>query len=212
MNHKLTNAILLLGALILTGCISTSFSGNYVLKPGETLHGDLFVTEGSVTLQENSRVTGWIILTSGELHIEKNSQVGGDVVLTSGVLYLETGAVVHGDVILSSTDIEVHQAPGSTVEGNVTSNIASFVIALVTKTLLLYCVLPIVILIVVILGLGVWLGRISKKRRVQNAPAAAPVVTEDSQQKLQKLKSMLDEGLITETDYATKKADILSKM
>ena len=211
MNHKIANVILLLGALMLVGCISTSFSGNYILRSGQTLHGDLFVTEGSVTLQENSRVTGWILMTSGELHIGKNTQVGGDVVLTSGVLYLETGAVVHGDVILSSMDIEVHQAPGSTVEGKVTSNIASFMIALVTKSLLLYCVLPIVILIVVILGLGVWLGRVSRKRG-RNAPASAPIVTEDSQQKLQKLKSMLDEGLITETDYATKKADILSKM
>lgn len=211
MNRKLTITILLLGALMLSGCISTSFSGNYVLRSGKTLHGNLFVTSGSVTLQENSRVTGWIFLTSGELHIGKDAQVGGDVVLTSGALYLETGAIVHGDVILSSTDIAVHQAPESTVEGNVTSNIASFVIALVTKTLLLYCVLPIVILIAVILGLGVWLGRVSKKR-AKNVPVTAQVVTEDTQQKLQELKSMLDEGLITETDFEAKKADILSKM
>jgi outer membrane protein TolC len=42
--------------------------------------------------------------------------------------------------------------------------------------------------------------------------APAPAVVEDAQTKLQNLKKMLDEGLITETDYETKKADILTKM
>ena len=128
MNRKLAIIIVLLGALLLTGCMSASFSGNYVLTAGKTLHGNLFVTSGSVTLEENSRVTGTIMLTSGELHIGKNAQVGGDVVLTSGDLYLVDGAVIHGDVILSSSDIGVHQSPGATVEGNVTSDIAPFAI------------------------------------------------------------------------------------
>jgi predicted acyltransferase (DUF342 family) len=120
MNHKLTSSILLLGTFLLTGCMSTSFSGNYVLKSGETLHGNLFVTSGPVTLEENSRVTGTIMLTSGELHIGKNAQVGKDVVLTSGALYLADGAVIHGNVILSSQDIAVHQTTGSRVEGRTT--------------------------------------------------------------------------------------------
>jgi cytoskeletal protein CcmA (bactofilin family) len=211
MKTKLTIIIVLLTALFLTGCMSTSFSGNYVLKSGKTLRGNLFVTSGSVTLEENSRVTGTIMLTSGELHIGKNAQVGQDVVLTSGALFLEDGAVIHGDVILSSQDIAVHQATGSRVEGNTTNDIAPFAISFVIKTILLYCVLPIALLIAVILGLGVWLGRASK-RRAQEAQAPAPVITEDAQDKLRKLKSMLDNGLITETDYEAKKADILSKM
>jgi hypothetical protein len=211
MNHKLTIIVPLLGALLLSGCMSTSFSGNYILKTGETLRGNLFVTSGSVTLEENSRVTGTIMLTSGESQIGKNAQVGKDVVLTSGALYLADGAVVHGDVILSSQDIAVQQSPGSTVEGRITYDIAPFAISFVTKAFLLYCVLPIVLLIALILGLGVWLGRASKKRS-QIVQVPAPVVTEDAQQKLKKLKSMLDEGLIAETDYEAKKADILSKM
>jgi cytoskeletal protein CcmA (bactofilin family) len=211
MNRKLTIFILVLGALMLTGCTSMSFSGSYVVKSGETLHGNLFVTSGSVTLEENSRVTGSIILTSGELHIGKNAQVGKDVVLTSGALSLADGAVVHGNVILSSQDIAVQKNPGSQVEGRITNDIAPFAISFVAKTLLLYCVLPIVILIALIFGLGLWRGRNSKKRS-QIVQAPAPVVTEDIQQKLQKLKSMLDEGLITEADYEAKKADILSKM
>jgi predicted small secreted protein len=211
MNRKLTIIIVLLGAFLLTGCMSASFSGNYILKAGKTLHGNLFVTSGSVTLEENSRVTGTIMLTSGELHIGKNAQVGGDIVLTSGDLYLVDGAVIHGDVILSSSDIGVHQSQGATVEGNITSDIAPFAIAVLTKVVLLYCVLPIVILIAIILGLGMWLGRKSKKR-AQLIQTPVPAVTEDTQTKLQNLKKMLDEGLITQTDYEAKKTDLLSKM
>jgi uncharacterized membrane protein len=97
------------------------------------------------------------------------------------------------------------------VEGRITYDIAPFAISFVTKAFLLYCVLPIVLLIVLILGLGVWLGRASKKRS-QIVQAPAPNEAKDIHQKLQKLKSMLDEGLITDADYEAKKADILSKM
>ena len=210
MNRKLT-IIMVLAALLLTSCISASFSGNYVLSAGKTLRGNLFVTSGTATLEENSRVTGTIMLTSGELHIGKNAQVGGDVVLTSGDLYLADGSVVHGDVIFASSDMGLHQAPGSQIEGNVTSDIAPFAIAVLSKGILLYCVLPIVILITLILGLGTWLGRQSKKR-VQVVQAPVTEVAEDTKTKLQNLKKMLDEDLITETDYEAKKADILAKM
>ena len=211
MNRKLAITILLLVALLLTGCTSMSFSGNYVLSSGRTLRGNLFVTSGSTTLEESSRVTGTIFLTSGELHIGKNALVGGDVVLTSGELYLADGAIIQGNVILANSDIRVQQSPGSKIEGNTSTDIGSWAISTVTKGLLLFCVLPFIILIALILGLGVWLGRVSK-RRAQAGSAPAPAVTEDAQQKLKNLKAMLDEGLITETDYEAKKADILSKM
>jgi hypothetical protein len=211
MNRRLATIIVLLGALLLTSCMSASFSGNYVLRAGKILHGNLFVTSGSVTMEEDSRVTGTIMLTSGELHIGRNAQVGGDVVLTSGALYLADGAHIHGDVILSSSDIGLHQSPGSTIDGNITSDIAPFVIAVLTKGVLIYCVLPIIILIAIILVLGLWLGRQSKKRtQIVTAPAAP--AADDTAQKLQSLKKMLDEGLISQTDYDAKKADILSKM
>ena len=211
MSRKLSIIIIVLAALLLTSCMSASFSGNYVVEAGKTLRGNLFVTSGSVTLEENSRVTGTIMLTSGVLRIGKNAQVGGDVVLTSGDVYLSEGSVIHGDLILSSDDGGLHQSPGATVEGNITTDIAPFAIGLATKGFLLYCVLPIAILIALILGLGSWLGRQSKKRP-EAAPASATAVAEDAQTKLQNLKKMLDEGLITQTDYETKKAEILSKM
>ena len=211
MRHKLTIIVYLLAAFLLTGCATTSFSGDYVLSSGQTLRGNLYATSGSVTLEENSRVTGTILLTSGDLHIQKNAQVGRDVALTSGALYMADGAVVHGDVVLASQDTEVYQDPGAQVEGSITYNIASFLISFITKRIFLYCVLPLVILIAVIILVSVWLGRASKQKPVV-VQAPAPVVTENVQQKLQQLKSMLDEGLITETDYESKKADLLSKL
>ena len=212
MNRKSTIFIIaVLTALVLTSCMSASFSGNYTLSAGKTLHGNLFVTSGSVTLEENSRVTGTIFLTSGELRINKNAQVGGDVVLTSGDLYLAEASVIHGDAIFASSDIGLHQDPGSKIEGNITSDIAPFAVGVLSKGALLYCLLPIVVFIALILGLGTWLGRQSKKR-VQAVQAPASSDKEDIQQKLQNLKNMLDQSLINETDYETKKADILSKM
>ena len=211
MNRKYSLLIMVIAALLLTSCMSASFSGNYTVKSGNTLRGNLFVTSGSVTLEENSRVTGTVILTSGELHIGKNAQVGGDVVLTSGDLYMEAGSVVHGDVILANSEIGVHQAPGATVEGNTTTDIAPYAIRLATKGFLLYCIIPLVLLIVLLFVLGTWLGRRSKKSvAVVQTPAVS--VTEDAQAKLQSLKKMLDEGLISQADYEAKKADILSKM
>ncbi len=221
MKHKLTLSILLLAALLLSGCMSASFEGNYVVQPGDTLRGNLFVTSGSVLLQEDSRVTGTIILTSGALHIGPNAEVGGDVVLTSGALYMAEGAVVHGDVILSSEEIQVQQDPGSTIEGVITYNIVPFATTFIAKGIFLFCVLPIVLLVALILLLGMWLGR-SSKRKTQvveaqapapvGAPVAATTAAEDTQTKLQQVKSLLDQGLITESDYEAKKADILSKM
>jgi len=83
--------------------------------------------------------------------------------------------------------------------------------SLFTQGILLYCILPIVVLIALIIALGTWLGRQAKKR-TQLVPAPSVAVSEDIKTKLQNLKKMVDENLITETDYEAKKADILSKM
>jgi cytoskeletal protein CcmA (bactofilin family) len=211
MNRKFSMIVLILAAVLLTSCTATSFSGNYVLGAGETLRGNLFVTSGTVTLEENSRVTGTILITSGVLQMDKNSEVGGDVALTSGDVYMEEGSVIHGDLIMSSDDGGLHKSPGATVEGSTTSNIAPFVGSILTKGILLYCILPIVLLIALILGLGTWLGRQSKKRP-EIVPSPAQASVEDTPTKLQNLKKMLDDGLISPTDYETKKADILAKM
>ena len=209
--------MLILTAASLSGCMTASFSGNYVVRAGTTLTGDLFVTSGNVTLGENSRVTGTIIMTSGNLIIGRGASVGGNVVLTSGNVAMAEQSVVHGDIILASSDINVRQASGSRVEGRITNNIAPYALTTLLKITLLCCVLPLILLVGVFLLLGMWLGRITK--RTPQAPVApapapdtAPSPQEDAQAKLKQLKSMLDEGLITESDYEAKKADILAKM
>jgi uncharacterized membrane protein YraQ (UPF0718 family) len=107
----------------------------------------------------------------------------------------------------------------------ITYNIAPFAVTFIAKGIVLFCVLPLVLIIVLILLLGMWVGRSSKKRanaveahatapapEPVAAPQASPVATEDTQTKLQQLKALLDQGLISEADYEAKKADILSKM
>lgn len=220
MNRKVGIAIIIiLSMFLLSGCMSASFSGNYIVREGRTLRGDLFVTSGTVTLEANSQVTGSIYMTSGVLRMGKNSEVGKDVVMTSGDIIMEDGAVIHGDLVLTSSDADVRQAPGATVEGNVSYDIAPFAIGFGLRVLLLCCVLPVIILLVVILLLGRWIGRRSKpKETVVPAPVTAPVPipapaeTEEFKSMLQNLKNMLDEGLISQEDYEAKKADILSKM
>lgn len=55
-------------------------------------------------------------------------------------------------------------------------------------------------------------GGITMQAAVPVTPQFAPTPKEDPLEKLTKLKSMLDAGLITEEEYNTKKADILSRM
>jgi hypothetical protein len=211
MNRKLAFLFLVLAAILLTGCMATSFEGNYVVQAGRTHRGNIFATSGAVTLQEGSRVTGSVVLTSGELVMGKDSQVGGDVVLTSGSVTMAEGSVIHGDLITTSSDVPVRMAPGATIEGQQTTNIAPWAVSTGTKGLLLLCCVPLIILVVLFLLLGVGVGR-SSRRKAEAIPAPVPSASLDAQEKLKQLKAMLDEGLITETDYEAKKAEILSNM
>jgi predicted small secreted protein len=67
MKYRFSIIFLILAAMLLASCMSTSFSGNSVLEAGKTLRGNLSVTTGTVTLEEKSKVTGTILLTSGVL-------------------------------------------------------------------------------------------------------------------------------------------------
>ena len=209
MKHSTALFILILTALLLAGCMATSFEGNYVVPAGKTQRGNIFATSGAVTLQQGSRVTGSVILTSGELVMGKDSRIGGDAVLTSGTITMAEGATIHGDVILSSRDIDIRQAPGSTIEGQISYNIAPWAVSTGTKGLLLLCCLPLLIMIGLFLLLGIGVGRSSRRKP---EVISAPVPSADTQQKLTQLKAMLDQGLISAEDYEAKKAELLSKM
>jgi uncharacterized membrane protein len=196
--------------LLLSGCVATSFSGSYVVPAGQTLRGDLVATSGSVTLEEGSRVTGTIFLTSGLLRLAENSHVGKDVVVTSGDVQMADGATIGGDIVLSSQDIGVKRDPGARVGGTITSNIATYVVSAVTQRLVLYCVVPAVLLVALVFGLGAVLGRSSRRNRASVTPAVD--TAGEPEKKLMKLKAMLDQGLITEEDYTAKKRTILDEV
>jgi len=73
-----------------------------------------------------------------------------------------------------------------------------------------YCLLPLLILGLLITLLVFFLRR----RPAASAPLDQTEIptpsSEDSKQKLTHLKEMLDEGLITEAEYESKKAEILA--
>ena len=49
-------------------------------------------------------------------------------------------------------------------------------------------------------------------KSTKSVPTAAPAVSGEPAEKLAKLKEILDKGLITQQDYETKKADVLSRI
>jgi hypothetical protein len=208
---------LMLMAVLLAGCVATSFEGNYVVQAGQIHRGTIVATSGAVTLEEGSRVTGSVILTSGALMMGRDSRIDGDAVLTSGTVTMAEGSVIHGDLITSSSEVPINMAPGATVEGQVTTNIAPWAVSTGVIGLLLLCCLPLLVMVGLFLLLGIGVGRSSRRKpEVAATPAsvAAPVAsaTGDAQQKLKQLKAMLDDGLISEADYESKKAEILAKM
>jgi len=205
MKRTMAILILVLFAVLASGCGSMSTSGPYTLGSGQTLRGDFLTTEGVVTLKEGSRVTGNVIVTSGELWVETGAVIGGSVVLFSGEVYLQSGSVVRGDVIRTSGDI--YQEEGAVVQGQVSSNIAGFIIGYVVRLIGQCCVLPLVVLGVVI---GVVVYFLRRRRRQPTVEAPAP--PGEAAEKLKQLKAMLDEGLITQEEHEAKKAEILSKM
>jgi cytoskeletal protein CcmA (bactofilin family) len=94
------------------------FGGNFVLRSGETLRGNLWVFGGNADLQENSRVTGSVMVAGGNLRI--NGQVDGSINAAGGNIELLENALVRGDVnMLGGT---VSQRQGSRVEGRIQEN------------------------------------------------------------------------------------------
>ena len=207
---------LVLFILLASGCATVSTSGNYTLWSGNTLRGDLYITSGNATLEEGSYVTGSVIMTSGNLNV--NGEIDGDIILTSGNVILGSTAIVHGDIRGTSDDIS--QAEGSRVEGQIMMNQSDFTFGsqLVLGLLFRCCLLPLLLLGLLIFLLVFFFRR----RKVVSSPAAPPDQGEtpaptpadlkDPKEKLTRLKEMLNEGLITEAEYESKKAEILAEM
>lgn len=70
--------------------------GDFTLRTGETLDGDLLVMGGNATLESDSRVTGDVNVLGG--NVNSNGTIDGDVNIVGGNVNLQSDSVVHGDV------------------------------------------------------------------------------------------------------------------
>jgi len=94
--------------------------GDYTLKSGEVLRGDLIVIGGTATLESGSEVTGTVGLIGSR--IEVSGAIDGDLSSIGGSIHLGASAVVRGDLVTLGS--EVNRDPGAVVEGQVTSGAA----------------------------------------------------------------------------------------
>ncbi len=142
--------VMIILLIALTGFISACSgrivtSGNYTLRSGETLNGDLTMTSGNAVLEAGSRVTGSILMTSGDLEID--GEVEGDVVMTSGDINLGADAYVHGDITTTSGDFR--RAEGARVDGDIFTEDTGFNGNVITNIIGRILILPIIIIVFV---------------------------------------------------------------
>jgi len=210
MKRTLNKILFVIIILLTSGCATVSTSGNYTLHSGNTLRGNLYITSGTATIEENSHVAGSIIMTSGNLII--HGEVDGDIVLSSGKVTLGPTAIVHGGIMGDSG--EISQADGSRVDGQILEQ-SGFTIGplQILGSLFSCCLLP-------LLFLGLLIFFLRRRKTVSSAalsdqgktPTHIPAAPEDPKQRLIQLKEMLDEDLITEDEYESKKTEILAGM
>ena len=125
-------------------------------------------------------------------------------------LFLVPTAIVHGDIRGTSGD--VNQAESSRVEGQISTNQSWITVfgGQILGLLILLCLLPLLVLGLLI----ILLVFILRRRPAASAPPVQAETSipasENAKQKLTQLKEMLDDGLITEAEYESKKAEILA--
>lgn len=93
------------------------FGGNYTLKSGETLNGDLVVFGGNVEIQEDALVEGSIVVFGGNVTMDGTME--GDLVIFGGAGSLGPKSVVEGDLV--TVGGSVTRADGSVVRGEITN-------------------------------------------------------------------------------------------
>ncbi len=137
---------MLLVALSSVGCRMVT-GGNYVLKNGETLNGDLLVTGGDSLLEEGSRVNGSLIINGGSTRA--NGLIEKDVSVTGGSIDFGSAAVVRGVLretgggVKIADGADVHRS-GSTALATVEQPVAGIVITLIVLVVLAGLVLSFV--------------------------------------------------------------------
>lgn len=89
-------------------------SGKHVLKPGESLDGELLVTGGQVDLQPGSRLNGSLYVLGGE--VKAAGEISGDVTILLGELSLTPEALVRGSLSVGGGMLQ--RAPQAQILGD----------------------------------------------------------------------------------------------
>ncbi len=89
--------------------------GQYTLRSGQVLRGDLGVVGGQATIEEGATVNGDVMVAGGTLRVA--GRINGDMAVFGGSVTLESSAYVAGDLV--SVGGSVQRRPGATVAGDV---------------------------------------------------------------------------------------------
>lgn len=92
--------------------------GDFILKSGETLEGNLIVFGGKAVVEEDAVVTGQLVVLGGDVTL--SGTVNRDVVVFGGDLELTETAVVKGDLVRSGGSVrgeEGYEVQGSEIQG-----------------------------------------------------------------------------------------------
>jgi hypothetical protein len=88
-------------------------SGEHVLKPGESLEGELLVTGGQVDLQPGSHLNGSLYVLGGD--VKAAGEISGDVTILLGELSLTPEALVRGSLSIGGGLLQ--RAPDAQILG-----------------------------------------------------------------------------------------------
>ncbi len=202
--------ILVLMVFAATACTTVSTSGSYTLESGQTQRGNLIITSGTADLEEGSRVTGNVLMTSGVLNAE--GEIGGDILFSSGDVNLGPKAAVGGDI--RGTSGKVNQEDGARVDGRIQPNQSTFTIGggIFSSIFAFLCGLPLILLGLLLVLFSILRNKPPSKTKTAETQVNPSIPAAGTTTKLQELKQLLDQGLISEDDYEAKKTEILSQM
>lgn len=89
--------------------------GQYVLRSGQQLDGDLGVIGGQAVIEQDATVNGDVLVAGGLLRVA--GRINGDVAVFGGAVTLESTATVDGDMVTFGGSVE--RNPGAVVTGSV---------------------------------------------------------------------------------------------
>lgn len=115
--------LLLITAVIIPATASASgfaddkvvFGGNFTLRSGEVLNGDLVVLGGNIVLEASSTVNGDTVVLGG--NVTSNGTINGNLVAMGGIVELLDQARINGDLTVLGSSYE--QAEGAVISGNI---------------------------------------------------------------------------------------------